>query len=318
MGIQTSTINSGPTSGFKNKIINGNFDFWQRGTSFTGAEYGADRWIQGRVTSTSTFSRQTFTLGQADVPNNPTYWSRYIVASTAGAGNYVNTEQRIEDVRTLSGQQVTVSFWAKADSAKPISVELYQNFGSGGTPSSAVIGIGVTKTTLSTSWQRVTVTATLPSISGKTLGTNNDSYVGVVVWFDAGSNFNSRTSSLGQQSGTFDIAQVQLEQGPIATTFEQRPLGTELALCERYYEFVTAAAGTQATAGNGYGGGGCFRQTKRAIPTMTLYGVSGSFNTNGTYSVAYINQQGAHIGTSVGAATGSSSFNVLFTASAEL
>lgn len=277
MGIQTSTINSGPVTGFKNKLINGNFDFWQRGTSFSGAQYGADRWFQGRVTSTSTFSRQTFTLGQTDVPDNPTYWIRYVVASTAGTSNYVSTEQRVEDVRTLSGQQVTVSFWAKADSAKPISVELYQNFGTGGTPSSAVTGIGVTKTTLSTSWQRVTVTATLPSVSGKTLGTNNDSFVGVVIWFDAGFIFNARTDTLGQQSGTFDIAQAQLEQGPIATTFESRPQQVELALCQRYFEKIGGDIAGDLVFHAGSTSGQSMISTvrivpKRARPTVSVIG----------------------------------------------
>jgi hypothetical protein len=56
------------------------------------------------------------------------------------------------------------------------------------------------------------------------------------IWFDAGSDFNARTDSLGQQSGTFDIAQVQIEPGPVATPFEQRPIGTELALCQRYFQ----------------------------------------------------------------------------------
>jgi hypothetical protein len=75
----------------------------------------------------------------------------------------------------------------------------------------------------------------VPSISGKTLGTDNNLSI-CNIWFDAGSDFNARTDSLGQQSGTFEIAQVQLEPGPVATPFEQRPIGTELALCQRYYE----------------------------------------------------------------------------------
>jgi hypothetical protein len=79
------------------------------------------------------------------------------------------------------------------------------------------------------------VTATIPSLSGKTLGTNGDSAFTLNIWFDAGSDYNSRTDTLGQQSGTFDIAQVQVEPGPVATPFERRPIGTELALCQRYY-----------------------------------------------------------------------------------
>jgi hypothetical protein len=245
--VQVANLNGGPLAGFRNRIINGDFDFWQRGTSFTGNEYGADRWNNTIIGSACTMSRQPFTLGQTDVPGEPLYFCRMAVTSVAGAGNIANLHQRIEGVRTFAGQQVTVSFWAKADAAKPISVELIQYFGSGGSPSASVDTIGTTKTTLSTSWQKVTVTATVPSISGKTLGTNGDSLLQFNIWFDAGSDFNSRTDSLGQQSGTFEIAQVQLEPGPVATPFEQRPIGTELALCQRYYQ-TTGGVGRAGSA----------------------------------------------------------------------
>jgi hypothetical protein len=230
-----SSLNGGPLAGFRNRIINGNFDFWQRGTSFTSSEYGADRWGHGRIGTTHTVTQQAFTLGQTAVPNEPTYFCRTVVTSVAGAGNTSQLFQRIEDVRTFAGQQVTVSFWAKIDATKNISIELTQDFGTGGSPSATVTAIGTTKVSIGTSWQKVTVTATVPSISGKTLGTDNNSYLTVNIWFDAGSSFNSRTDSLGQQSGTFEIAQVQVEPGPVATPFEHRPIGTELALCQRYY-----------------------------------------------------------------------------------
>ena len=232
------SLNGGPLAGFRNRIINGNFDFWQRGTSFTASEYGADRWGHARVGSTHTATRQAFTLGQTAVPGEPTYFCRTVVSSVAGAGNYAVLVQRIEDVRTFAGQQVTVSFWAKVDSTKNIAVELVQEFGTGGSPSAQVRAIGTTKVSIGTSWQKVTVTATVPSISGKTLGTNGDSYLALNFWFDAGSDWNTSTDSLGQQSGTFDIAQVQVEPGPVATPFEQRPIGTELALCKRYAQWV--------------------------------------------------------------------------------
>jgi hypothetical protein len=178
------------------------------------------------------------------------YWARNVVATVAGAANYVFTTQYIEDVRTFAGQQITISYWAKADAAKPIAIELVQSFGTGGSPSTAV-NTFVAKPTLTTSWARYSHTITVPSISGKTLGTGaNSSYLAVSFWFDAGSNFNSRTNTLGQQSGTFDIAQVQVEAGPVATAFEQRPVGTELALCQRYYYKVITPATARYGAGH--------------------------------------------------------------------
>ena len=263
-----ASINAGPLAGMRNAIINGNFDIWQRGTSFTGSEYGADRWVSARNGTTHTVTRQAFTPGQTDVPGEPAYYCRTVVSSAAGANNLSLLAQPIEDVRTFAGQQVTISFWAKADATKNIAVELAQVFGSGGSPSATVLAIGVTKVSIGTSWQKIIITANVPSIGGKTLGTDNNSSFNLNIWFDAGSDYNSRTDTLGQQDGTFDIAQVQVEPGPVATPFERRPIGTELSLCQRY--FCVAVATTR-----GYNAGSGFVDTAvrwpvtmRATPTV--------------------------------------------------
>ena len=265
--VQANSYNGGPLAGLRNAIINGNFDFWQRGTSFTLTEYGADRWINNRGGTTATHSRQPFTVGQTAVPNEPTYFCRTVVTSVAGASNYSILAQKIEDVRTFAGQQITISFWAKVDSTKNIAVELIQDFGTGGSPSTYVTTIGTTKVSIGTSWQKVTVTTTVPSISGKTLGTSNDSLLQLNIWFDAGSSYNSRTDSLGQQSGTFEIAQVQIESGSVATPFEQRPIGTELALCQRYYAVIyVSLRGTSSLGHLEYTAK--FPQTMRSYPSV--------------------------------------------------
>lgn len=229
---------------FRNKLINGGFDIWQYATTQTTTRfYGSDdRWNNDFVGSSRTHSQQTFTLGQTDVPGNPRFFSRTVSSSVAGAGNYVAKYQKIEGVRTFAGQTVTLSFWAKADAARNIATSVDQFFGSGGSPSSGVTGIAPATHALTTSWKYFTSTFTLPSISGKTIGTNNNDCLTLLFWFDAGSTFNSQTNSLGQQSGTFDIANVQLEAGPVATPFEQRPIGTEWALCQRYCYVIPADA----------------------------------------------------------------------------
>ncbi len=279
----------------KNAIINGNFDIWQRGTSFTTNGYTADRFRTQLNGSTHVSTRQTFTVGQTDVPNEPAYHHRTVVTSVAGAGNYFLLQQRIESVRTYAGKTVTLSFYAKADASKNIAVEFEQNYGSGGTPSSGVSGIGVTTCALTTSWQRFTSTVSIPSISGKTLGTNNDDNLGLQFWFDAGSTYNSRTNSLGQQSGTFDIAQVQLEEGSSFTSFEYRPIGQEIALCQRYYEkssnIGTDVSTVESFVGLASGAANFrwfvpFRTRKRTTPTITTYNssVPGSTTTLRNYT----------------------------------
>ena len=265
----------GPLAGFRNAIINGNFDHWQRGTSGT-AGYVSDRWATIRGGSTVAISRQAFALGQTDVPNEPEYFHRSVVSSVAGAGNFANLAQRVEGVRTFAGQTVTVSFYAKADAAKNMALELFQTFGTGGSPSSEVNAIGVTTLALTTTFQKFTVTADIPSIAGKTVGTNGNDDVGINFWFDAGSNFDARTNSLGHQSGTFDIAQVQLEAGSVATPFERRPVGTELALCQRYYSRPPGFIGViyNSVTNSEWATNLAFPVEMRATPTMSRLSAS--------------------------------------------
>ncbi len=270
-----------PTSGafmFRNKLINGNFDIWQRSTSQTGSGYGsADRWNCNNNGSTKTASLQSFTLGQTNVPGNPKYFMRHVVSSVAGVGNYVIMFQPIEGVNTFSGKTITLSFWAKADANKNIAVELSQYFGSGGSPSAEVSGIGSQLVSLTTSWTKYSLTVNIPSTSGKTIGTNNDDYLRPIFWFNAGSNFNVRAANLGQQSGTFDISQVQLEEGTVSTSFEERHISIELQMCYRYYYLMTSA-GTNAfiafAHGTGVGSSLSDFVVPTPIPMRTNVGVS--------------------------------------------
>lgn len=279
MGIQTSSINSGPTAGFKNAIINGNFDVWQRSTSQTigntanTAYFTADRWFNffDGTGGTRTISQQAFALGQTDVPGNPKYYLK-VNQTVAGTGATYNLLlQRIESVLTFAGQTVTMSFWAKAASATTITCNMGQGFGTGGSPSADVVAFTSSNCNLTTSWQKFTFTTTLPSVSGKTLGTSNNDYLAFQFIFPINTTLN------------IDIAQVQVEQGPVATTFERRPIGTELALCQRYYcktYSIDTAPGTVVNAGSVISmasSGGVSNANfvhpveMRAAPTYTLY-----------------------------------------------
>ena len=227
------------SAGRRNVIINGNFDIWERGTSTTGAlsnAYGsADRWMfHTRSLTTRNISRQAFTNGQTDVPGNPIYYLRFEASNDSGSyGAYMM--QRIEDVRVGAGEDVTVSFYAKTNSGGgTFETAFSQQFGSGGSGATDNVAGSFTPTS---SWKKYSFTVNLPSISGKTIGTNN------YLRFDI--RFPSNTAV------TLDVAQVQVERGRNATDFEHRSYGEELALCQRYFrkfgtgaQFIRGATGT--------------------------------------------------------------------------
>ena len=230
-----------------NYLINGAFDFNQRGlTSTTSTGYGFDRWATYNSGGT-TYSAQTFTPGAAPVAGyEGINYARIVTSGQSGTSAYTQFAQKVEDVRTIAGRTVTLSFWAKAASGAPkVSLELQQNFGTGGSPSVSVETYAG-QVTLSTSWARYSITAFVPSISGKTIGTTaNSSYTQVSLWTSAGTDFNSRAGSIGIQSNTFDFWGMQLENGSVATAFRRNApsIQAELAACQRYYQRVTAGNG---------------------------------------------------------------------------
>jgi hypothetical protein len=223
----------------KNKIINGDFRFNQRAFTSNTANnaFGFDRWLQlnAGTTGTLTVTPQTFSPGTAPVTGyEGINYLQAVTAAGASADTYAMVNQKIEDVRTFANQAITVSFWAKATSGTPkISVEMEQNFGSGG--SGGILASSTASATLSTSWARYSFNVTVPSISGKTIGTS--SYIALNIWLSAGSSFATRANSIGLQNATFQIWGVQAEIGSTATAF-QTATGTiqgELAACQRYY-----------------------------------------------------------------------------------
>jgi hypothetical protein len=215
----------------KNKIINGDFGVWQRGTSFTqtNGAYNADRFLMvfDGTGATRTVSQQTFTPGTAPVSGYEGQFFWRLNQSVAGTtGTYNVLQQKIEDVRTFAGQTATYSFWAKADAARTIRLDAYQYFGTGG---SSPVQVVTTQTfSATTSWQRFTYTAAVPSIAGKTIGTN--SFFSFEIGFP---------SNVVQ---TIDIWGVQFEAANSVSNF-QTATGTkqgELAACQRYYYRITA------------------------------------------------------------------------------
>jgi len=268
--------------GRRNLIINGAMQVWQRGTSATGVGSGsgtyetADRWkfILDTATTVDSYQR-AFTLGQTDVPGEPEFYLESDVTASTGSGTYYILAQHIEDVRSLAGQTATLSFWAKSSvGGNKVGIELNQSFGGGST---RVTSVARDSVTLSTSWQKFSVTVDIASISGKTIGTTSASYLELYLWCSAGTDFDFRSSETGVQTGQFDFALIQLELGETATPFEHRSYGEELALCQRYY--VQTPSNTAQKRMFNDGGStkalcvsGDFPVTMRATPSMTVYG----------------------------------------------
>lgn len=241
----------GPVNGsmFKNinQIINGDFYFTRyiyQGDvvatyAMTTPGYGLFDCWRSDSTISGSLSKIKFTPGQTAVPGNPNYHARITKgAGSSGISEYCKLSQRIEDVTRSFGQTYTLEFYAKADASKNLSVEFVQNFGTGGTPTAEVTGIGVSaasKFALTTSWQKFQLTITAPAApGGLVLGSNINDYFELNFWVSAGSNFNTRTESLGNQTGTFDISRVRLVQGGIASDIIELPLDQEESRCARY------------------------------------------------------------------------------------
>jgi len=280
--------------GRRNLIINSNFDVWQRGTSFSSInDYTADRWATVDSGATLNVSRQSFTVGQTAVPNNPKYFLRYEVA--AGNDN-ARIVQKIENVDVVAGQDITITYWAKLSSGTQPALEksrIRQEFGSGG--SSTVYQAGDAMPTLTSSWQKITQHFTVSSVAGKTIGTND--YFGVALLWQT-------DASTGAY--TIDIAQVQLEVGTVATPFEHRSYGEELALCQRYYiKFIDDDSNAVFAVGQAYDSSTVnapfqFPTEMRASPTGTInddWRIRNSTGSSGTLENPTINtaKKYAHI-----------------------
>lgn len=262
----TGTINTtaAPYAAGKNKIINGDFYVNQRGftSSAAGYAYGLDRFFYVSSGGTATYFAQTFTAGAAPVSGyEGKNYARVVTTGQSASTDFAVFGQGIEDVRTFAGQTVTMSFWAKAASGTPkVIINFEQGFGSGG--SANVQTIAAAATTLSTSWARYSVTVSIPSVTGKTIGTSSALYA--LMWLSAGTSKSIQTNNLiSTQNNTFDIWGVQVEAGSVATPF-QTATGTiqgELAACQRYY---------YQTSGQTYLGAGVANNTTETVFTTML------------------------------------------------
>jgi len=333
----TGTVNVGggnisPQTGFKNRIINRAMTIDQRnaGAIVTPAagQYTLDRW---RVLATQTSKASVQRNAGAVTP--PSGFANYLGITSLSAYSIVSTDffglnQPIEGFNvadlgwgTANAQAVTLSFLVRSSLTGTFGGAFYNSAANRSYPFSYTIAAANTWTTVSV------------NVSGDTSGAwVTDSGVGLYVNFCIGAgtaysgtagswsgslyvSATGATSVVGTSGATFYITGVQLEKGSTATPFEFRSIGTELELCQRYYEILSPIAvmfpwnsGTQVIRQSN-----SFRTTKRAAPSISLNTKSGG---TGTLSTAIISAGGV-----VYAGSGGSSDVVIYdapTASAEL
>jgi hypothetical protein len=137
---------------------------------------------------------------------------------------------------------------------------------------------------------------TLPSVAGKTLGTLTLGYVALSFWTSGGSNWAARSSNLGLQTIGVDFWGIHIRKGTWTAAdtalYQTRDPGVELAMCQRYFEYVQVTSAINGTYINSIG----FAVTKRAVPNITLAGgalAGGTFQADTTRLVQVNNSTGA-------------------------
>jgi len=289
-----------PSVNMKNRLINSAMVIDQRnaGASFSSSVngvYSLDRWYNQNNTSGTRFSVQQ-NAGNVTCPNGfsnylgVTTASAYTVGSTdvIGIGQYIEG-YNIADLGwgTANAKTVTLSFWVRSSLTGTFGGSLHE-----GGAATAFYPYTYTISAANT-WEYKTVTVVGPTIG--TWQTTNSRGLSVLFNLGTGATFSGAAGSwsaspnyaptgvvsvVGTSSATFYITGVQLEVGSTATSFDYRPYGTELALCQRYYEVLTYNANSEIVSsylltGSFYKSYWYFKVNKRASPTITL--VSGSW-----------------------------------------
>ena len=250
--------------GMKNRIINGGMVIDQRNAgasvTSTGSTYTVDRWMGQAVVDTSKFSVQQNT---SIVPPNFT-----VSAKITSLSAYSPTTDAIQSLKqvievcniadngwgTSSAVPMTLGFWVRSSVTGTFSGAITRA-NSGTVARSFVFTYAISS---ADTWEYKTTVISADTDSTYTYGATQN-LEGVQVRFDLGSSSTKLSSTVGSwQTGnyfgatgqtsllatngaTFYITGVQLEKGSTATSFDYRPYGTELALCQRYYWQLSAA-----------------------------------------------------------------------------
>jgi hypothetical protein len=214
--VQADALDTQPQLGRRNLIINGAMQVWQRGTSGT-TGYVADRFSATNVTSQTKTACDLVGFGSSITIVSP-------VADTSLIQQVENTDGK------FAGQTLTFSFWAKTTTELPFDSDQYCEYYDE-SDAYQVLSVSVPSVIETNGdWKRYQRTFTLPSTAkGHMFGVRLDFRESVAL--------------------TIEITGVQLELGSVATPFEHRSYGEELALCQRYYQkHYTLGSGVQNSA----------------------------------------------------------------------
>ena len=263
----TAWVNqSAPAANVTNAIINGGFEVAQRGTSFSSPATGAytlDRWpiFFDGTGATRTISQQSHTLGQTAVPGEPKNFLRLAQTVAGSGGTYNEYLYHIEGVRKFAGKTVTLTLYATLSTGPAnITYGLAQVFGTGGSPSTAV-NVSTQTASVGTAFTKWQATFAVPSISGKTLGTNNDDYLQLSISLPLNSTF------------TFDLSRVSLRVGDVtaeADPFIPRSFQDEWLLCQRYCQLNAPAMGYVAAIADSCSVALAYKVPMFKVPTLVL------------------------------------------------
>lgn len=251
-------------SGFRNKIINGAMEIWQRGTGpFTTTGYTADRWYLASGTgATNSITRTVAAAAYPDAIKYVLSWTRTVAGTSAS-----QLIQKMEDVRTAAGKKVTLSFWAASNLPTELQAYMAQVFGSGGSPD-APVNTSATTFSITGTPQQFFVTFDLLSTDGKSFGTNGDDCLWLVF---------RRLHTSPNPTALVNITDVSVVEGDATAEADpsaRRHPQQELALCQRFYEQGNATS-LGRSAFSGWVGGGVtyysenrFNVPKRTPPSM--------------------------------------------------
>lgn len=324
----------------KNALINGDFQIWQRGALLANPghlEHTVDRWnVDWNGPSNGAFQivREEFALGQTDVPGEPRYFARWEQLEQGSGNTFRDFSQQIEGVRTLAGQTVTISCYLRtsrkvvrghggvgrppAVPAPKETVHLVteQFFGGGGgsgpqfTTSPPIVVTG--------RWERAAFTTTLASIAGTHIGSVGDDSLNVIISMRNAPLAAGVLSDSANDVFSLDIADVQIELGTVATSFERLSVGAQLSDCERYFQ-KSYDLGVKPGSPSYPGTENCrqntpynvmgvrFRKTMRRAPTIKLYnpatGAEGTWQSLSTpiaVSAGDVGANGFHVDVAAG------------------